>query len=169
MEIRERIAQCLTTLDARRQMIRAFETRVKGVIDALKKHDDSPASVGEMLGVLEEVLRSYREISQSCTQMIDGLTEVGLHVEKIEEGRTKIVGGVEAILQKLSQLEALAAQGIQVGVNGPEARPADHPRRVLLIRIRPESGSDRKAGSGEASTAAEPDLDSLDVDDSTVH
>lgn len=138
MEIRERIANCLSTLGERRQLILAFEEKVKAVIAALKAKGGAPVAIGEMVGVLEEVLRSYGEISLSCSQMIEGLTEVGQHVDRIEEGRRKIITGVEAILGKLSQLESLAAQGFQVGVSAPAAEAEQRPRRILLIRIRPD-------------------------------
>jgi hypothetical protein len=150
MEIRERIEQCLSTLDSRRQMIVAFEDRLRAVVEALKQQKGLDAGLGNMLLALEEVLGAYNEISLSCGEMIEGLKDVGLHVEKIEDGRSKIVSGVEAIISRLQQLEALAAQGFQVGVNAPGADAATKPKRVLLIRIRPETADSPEGHAGEA-------------------
>lgn len=150
MEIRDRIEQCLSTLDSRRQMIVAFEDRLRAVVEALKQQKAVDAGLGNMLLALEEVLGAYNEISLSCAEMIDGLKDVGLHVEKIEDGRSKIVSGVEAILSRLQQLEALASQGFQVGINPPGTDPAAKPKRVLLIRIRPETAESPESPVSEA-------------------
>jgi hypothetical protein len=147
MELRDRIESCLASLAARREAIEQYEARVRSLMAALKERAPADA-VERMLSVLQEVLHCYREISRSCIEMIDGLAQIGRHVDRIEEGRVKIVTGVEAILAKLSQLESLAGQGVEVGVKAPEAGGTARPRRILVIRIRPDENGEEAEASG---------------------
>jgi hypothetical protein len=174
MEISERIESCINELDARRQQMAAFESRVRALINALSVQGAATGPLGEALAVLEGALGKYVEIDVSCRQMIEGLREIGRHLDRIEDGRKKIVEGVERILGHLSQLDELANKGIVLGTTqGGEEEP-DRPKRVLLIRVRPESSEAGKArwdtSSSEAQDVAEEeDLDLPEAGDSRVH
>src|SRR5262245_63312617 len=109
MEIRERIEVCLSALNARQQAVNVLQEKVRRLIDALRSDGETPGSLGEIIKVLEAVLASYSEISTSCHMMIMGLREIGDHIDKIDAGRKKIVTGVEAILNNLTQLDEIAA------------------------------------------------------------
>ena len=150
MEIRERIESCLGELEARQRTVVAYRDRVKGLVDALRADGGTPGKLGELFGVLETVLDNYDKISRSCTRMIQGLTEIGQHLDKIEDGRHKILNGVEAILKNLAQLDKIAEQGMPLAVGNAASADDRTPKRVLLIRIRPEENtpSARSASSG---------------------
>jgi len=160
MEIRDRIESCLSALDARWQEISAFEVKVGAVIKALRAGGETPGALGEVLAVLEGVLANYREISLSCRQMIEGLREIGDHLDRIEDGRKKIVTGVETILANLERLDEIAKQGLQLGVGGAPETGSGRPRRVLLIRIRPDTGQ-----AAEPAVPDRPEPDLLDEED----
>jgi hypothetical protein len=137
MEIRERIESCLGELEARQRTVVAYREKVKGLVDALRADGGTPGKLGELFGVLDTVLDNYDEISRSCTRMIQGLTEIGQHLDKIEDGRHKILNGVEAILKNLAQLDRIAEQGMPLAVGNGSPGDDQTPKRVLLIRIRP--------------------------------
>ncbi|MBI3449447.1 MAG: hypothetical protein HY049_11085 [Acidobacteria bacterium] len=163
MEIRQRIQSCLGELESRRQTVVAYRDRVQGLISALKANDATPGKLGELFDVLQIVLDNYDEISRSCASMIEGLTDIGEHIDRIEDGRHRILNGVEAILKNLSQLDKIAEEGMPLAVGGGDATGAaaadeKKPKRVLLIRIRPEQKSP------SARPAASPG-DLLDLDD----
>jgi len=141
MEIRERIDACLGELEARRRTVVEYRERVKGLVDALKADGGTPGKLGELFSVLDVVLNNYDEIGQSCSRMIQGLTDIGQHLDRIEDGRNKILNGVESILKNLSQLDRIAEQGMPLAVGNPLNADPDKPKRVLLIRIRPEENA----------------------------
>ncbi len=154
MEIRERIESCLNDLDARRRRMAEFESRVRTLMETLKKDAGSPSTVREILEVLASALENYNEIDGSCRSMISALSEIGRNQEQIEDGRRKIIGGVEKILGHLTQMETLARQSM-VEPEAPEAgaAPAEGPRpkKILLIRLRPQT-----ATAGESDDDAAP-------------
>jgi len=164
MEIRQRIQSCLGEMESRRQTVIAYRDRVQGLINALKADDATPGKLGELFNVLQVVLDNYDEISRSCANMIAGLTDIGDHIDRIEDGRHRILNGVEAILKNLAQLDRIAEEGMPLAVGGGAATGASDaegekkPKRVLLIRIRPEQKSP------SARPAASPG-DLLDMDD----
>lgn len=134
MEMKQRIDTCLTDLERKRDSVATFQVRVKHFIDTLKSEGMTPGSLADLLSMLESVLKDYEEISASCQQMIVGLREIGDHLTRIEDGRQKILTGVESILQNLSHLDRLAQNGMQVGTTTGKS-----PKRILLVRISPEA------------------------------
>lgn len=132
MEIKERIHSCLTDLEQKRQSVDTFQAKVRRLIDTLKTEGMTPGTVSELLQMLESVLKDYSEISASCQEMVVGLREIGDHITRIEDGRQKILTGVESILQNLTHLDRLAQNGMQVG-----AGTGKTPKRILLVRISP--------------------------------
>jgi len=165
MEITERIEACITELDERRAKMAVFEARVRAVMETLRAPEDSEGAIAEALAVLEGVLQKYGEIDLNCRRMIEGLRDIGEHLDRIEDGRQKIVEGVERILSHLAQLDEMASKGVVVG---SPAKDADgKKKRVLVIRIRPEEKEGWNAG--KAGEKAEEDLDLLDSDSSVIH
>lgn len=175
MNLSERIESCITELDARRQQMAAFEAKVRGLMEALSVQGGTPGALGEALSVLEQLLKKYGDIDASCRQMIEGLQEIGSHLDRIEDGRQKIVDGVERILSQLSQLDKLASKGIVLGsTDTPADAQADgekKPKRVLLIRMRPEEKPKRKGRRirlhPDLEEDAEPEIP--DPENSTIH
>ncbi len=168
MEIRERIESCLSELEARRRMMLAYRERLKGILDAVRAEGGSPGSLGDALAMLETVLADYDEISESCGRMVAGLTEIGQYVDRIEDGRRKILSGVEAILKNLSHLDQMTAQDLPLGA-GPETEEGRRPRRVLLIRIRQEGSSAAEGPPAEEDTNVDASLRRLKGGGTTVH
>jgi len=134
MEIKKRIDSCLWDLEKKQQSVDAFKSRLRQLIDTLKAEGMTPGSLADLLGALESVLQDYSEISSNCSSMIEGLREIGRHIDKVEGGRQKILDGVEAILQNLSHLDRLAKNGLKVGAGSAEGKK---PKRILLVRISP--------------------------------
>ena len=134
MELKQRIDSCLSDLERKRESVVSFQTRVRHLIETLKSEGMTPGSFADLLSMLESVLKDYSEISANCQQMIVGLREIGDHMSRIEDGRMKIITGVEAILQNLSHLDRLAQNGMQVGTATGKS-----PKRILLVRISPEA------------------------------
>ncbi len=135
MEIKQRIDSCLGDLERKQQSVDAFKTRLRQLIDTLKAEGMTPGSLADLLGALESVLQDYSEISSNCRNMIEGLREIGRHIDRVEGGRRKILDGVEAILQNLSHLDRLAQNGLKVGAGSANGKK---PKRILLVRISPE-------------------------------
>ena len=133
MQTKERIASCLTDLEAKAASVDRFQARLRHLIDSLKAQGMTSGGLDKVLNTLESVLQDYSEISLSCRRMVEGLREVGDHVDKIEDGRQKILTGVEAILQNLSHLDRLSKNGMQFGT----ARPGSKPKKILLVRLSP--------------------------------
>ena len=134
MEIKQRIDSCLSDLERKRESVVSFQNRVQHFIETLRSEGMTPGTLSDLLSMLESVLRDYSEISANCQQMIVGLREIGDHMARIEDGRQKILTGVEAILQNLSHLDRLAQNGMQVGTTTGKS-----PKRILLVRISPEA------------------------------
>ncbi|HEY3176857.1 MAG TPA: hypothetical protein VGK94_13965 [Candidatus Polarisedimenticolia bacterium] len=134
MELKQRIDSCLSDLERKRESVVSFQTRVSHFIETLKSEGMTPGTLSNLLAMLESVLKDYSDISASCQQMILGLREIGDQMTRIEDGRQKILTGVEAILQNLSHLDRLAQNGMQVG-----ATTGKSPKRILLVRISPET------------------------------
>lgn len=135
MEIKKRIDSCLGDLERKQQSVDAFQSRLRQLIDTLKAEGMTPGSLADLLGALESVLQQYAEISANCRNMIDGLREIGQHIDKVEGGRQKILDGVEAILENLSHLDRLAKNGLKVGAGSASGKK---PKRILLVRISPQ-------------------------------
>ena len=157
MEIKQRIDTCLTALERKQQSVDTFQARVKMLIDSLRTEGMTPGTLAGLLATLESVLQDYSEISRSCHDMVVGLREIGDHLNRVEEGRQKILTGVEAILQNLSHLDRLAQNGMQVG-----ASTGKSPKRILLVRISPDSTPARRADDEE-------DEDGGPAGDTVVH
>jgi len=172
MEIAERIEACINELDERRTKMASFEARVRSLITTLRVPGEHPDALEETLGVLEGVLQKYGEIDLNCRCMIEGLREIGEHLDRIEDGRQKIVEGVERILSHLSQLDEMAKSGLVLGAP-EEVRPGAKPKRVLVIRIRPDAaatGAAERTSAGMGVDAFEEEgLDAADSDNTTVH
>lgn len=134
MEIKQRIETCLSALEQKQHSVDTFQAKVRVLIETLKSEGMAPGTVADLLTMLESVLKDYAEISQSCQQMVLGLREIGDHLTRVEDGRQKILTGVEAILQNLSHLDRLAQTGMQVGTGS-----AKSPKRILLVRISPDA------------------------------
>ncbi len=139
MEIKERIATCLSDLERKRQSVEVFQSRLRLLIDRLRTGGVKPGSLPDLLATLESVLQDYAEMGASCTAMVEGLREIGDHLTRIEDGRQKILSGVEAILQNLSHLDKITQAGVQVGSGGGSKAP----KRILLVRIQPDAGEKR--------------------------
>jgi len=83
--------------------------------------------------------------------MIAGSPTSAINIERIEDGRHRILNGVEAILKNLAQLDRIAEEGMPLAVGGGAATGASDaegekkPKRVLLIRIRPSRRALRRA------------------------
>lgn len=117
----------------------------------------TPGTLSGLLAMLESVLKDYAEISNNCRQMVVGLREIGDHLTRIEDGRQKILTGVEAILQNLSHLDQLAQNGMQVGTGSGKS-----PKRILLVRISPD-------GAATARKSEEDDEEEGPSGDTVVH
>ncbi|HET9480975.1 MAG TPA: hypothetical protein VFP98_04395 [Candidatus Polarisedimenticolia bacterium] len=158
MEIKQRIDTCLTSIEQKRQAVDTFQVKLKHLIDTLKSEGMTPGTLSGLLEVLESVLADYADISSNCQEMVVGLREIGDHLTRIEDGRRKILTGVEAILQNLSHLDRLAQDGMQVGATTGGKKP----KRILLVRISPE-------GDGARKTQHIEDEDEDPAGDSVVH
>ena len=134
MELKQRIDSCLSDLERKKESVVSFQTRVRHFIETLRSEGMTPGTLADLLSMLESVLKDYAEISANCQEMIVGLREIGDHMTRIEDGRQKILTGVEAILQNLSHLDRLAQNGMQVGTATGKS-----PKRILLVRISPEA------------------------------
>jgi hypothetical protein len=132
MQIKERIDTCLSALEHKRQTVTVFQAKLRQLIDVLKTEGMTPGTLAELLKTLESVLQDYSEIGANCQQMVEGLRQIGDHLIHIEDGRHKILEGVEAILKNLTHLDQLAKSGLQVG-----ATTGKSPKRILLVRIVP--------------------------------
>ncbi len=148
MQIKERIDSCLAALEQKRQSVSAFQAKLQSLIESLKTKGMTPGTFAELLATLESVVKDYAEIGASCQDMVEGLKDIGDHMTHIEEGRQKILDGVEAILRNLSHLDRLAKNGMQVGTTTGRS-----PKRILLVRITPQS------------PAGPPSLDAEDDED----
>ena len=157
MEIKQRIDSCLSALERKQQSVDTFQAKVRVLIDGLKAEGMSPGTVADLLATLESVLKDYSEISRNCQQMVVGLREIGDHLTRVEDGRQKILTGVEAILQNLSHLDRLAQNGMQVGTGSGKS-----PKRILLVRISPDSAPTK-------GTDEEDDEDEGPAGDTVVH
>jgi len=156
MEIKQRIDSCLTDLERKRNSVLVFQSKVRQLIDQLRSQGMTPGSLSELLSTLEAVLTDYSEIGASCEQMVAGLREIGDNMTRIEDGRQKILAGVESILQNLSHLDRLAQNGMQVGKGTGKT-----PKKILLVRISPDAPP---PGLNE-----EDDEDSSPAGDAVVH
>jgi len=156
VQIKERIDSCLTALEQKRQAVSSFQAKLQSLIEGLKTRGMTPGTLAELLATLESVVKDYAEIGASCQEMVEGLKDIGDHMTHIEEGRQKILDGVEAILSNLSHLDKLAKDGMQVG-----ATTGKSPKRILLVRITPQ------APTGPASLESEDDED--DSGDTVLH
>jgi septum formation topological specificity factor MinE len=156
MEIKQRISTCLSALEEKRQAVDTFQARLKRLIDTLRAEGMTPGTLSDLLQMLESVLKDYSEISQSCLQMVEELREIGNHLSRIEDGRQKILTGVEAILQNLSHLDRLAKNGMQLGTASGKS-----PKRILLVRISP--------GETPPGRADQDDEDESPAGDTVVH
>lgn len=136
MQIKERIDTCLSALEQKRQAVSAFQAKLQSLIESLKTKGMTPGTLAELLATLDSVVKDYAEIGASCQQMVEGLKDIGDHMTHIEEGRRKILDGVEAILSNLSHLDRLAKNGMQVGTTTGSGKS---PKRILLVRITPQS------------------------------
>ena len=149
MEIRERIETCMNDLDARRRQMAEFGEKVRALMETLKSEGTTPSTLGEVLEVLTSVLKNYADIDVSCREMIRALHEIGQSQDRIEDGRRKIIGGVEKILGHLSQMETLAKRSLGNHAQAAPAKPASAPKKILLIRLRP--GESDRSGAGRCS------------------
>ncbi len=159
MEIKQRIDSCLSDLERKRQSVDTFQAKLRLLIESLKVDGVTPGTLADLLSALESVVQDYVEIGANCKVMVDGLREIGDHLTRIEDGRQKILNGVEAILQNLSHLDRLAQSGLQVGAGTGSA-----PKRILLVRISPGSG---KPASREEKS--EDDEDESPAGDAVIH
>lgn len=137
MQIKERIDTCLSALEQKRQAVATFQAKLQSLIESLKTKGMTPGTLAELLATLESVVKDYAEIGASCQQMVEGLKDIGDHMTHIEEGRRKILDGVEAILRNLTHLDRLAKNGMQVGTT--TGGTGKSPKRILLVRITPQS------------------------------
>src|SRR5262245_31979126 len=145
MQIKERIDNCLTSLEQRSQSVDRFQTKVRHLMDSLKAGGMGSGGLDEVLQTLQSVLTDYAEISTSCEDMVVALKDIGDHLTRIEEGRQKILNGVETILKNLSHLDKVAAGGIPTGVAGAPGKP----RKILLVRINPDEPAPKAAPRAE--------------------
>lgn len=136
MQIKERIDNCLSALEQRRDSVDRFQTKVRHLLDSLRAGGMPPGGLDEILQTLSAVLTDYAEISASCQDMIQGLRDIGDHLSRIEEGRQKILNGVETILKNLSHLDKLSTNGMQVGAGTITGKA---PKKILLVRIAPDA------------------------------
>ena len=97
MEIKERIDSCLAALQEKQHSVTTFQAKLNNLIDSLKVGGMKSGKLSELLQTLETVLKDYSEIGVSCREMIDGLRDIGSHVDHIESGRRKILDGVDAM------------------------------------------------------------------------
>ena len=134
MEINERISMCLTSLEQKQKSVDTFQARLRQMLDSLRKGGVTDGGVVDLLHTMDAVVRDYAEISESCRQMVEGLREISAHLQRVDDGRKKILTGVETILQNLSNLDRLTRGGIQVGTS-----PTGAPRKILLVRLNPEN------------------------------
>ena len=159
-----------------------FETRVRTLLETIDESGATPGTMGEALDLLSSVLENYKEIDTSCRQMISGLREVDGHMDKIEDGRLKIMDGVEKILGHLNQLDTLARQTLDgSGVSVPAEVKDAKSKRILLIRVRPQPAQQKDTGDvkishdmdrdvdHDADDALEGELDPEDGQDTTIH
>ncbi|MGH9870455.1 MAG: hypothetical protein ACREAA_20155 [Candidatus Polarisedimenticolia bacterium] len=151
MQIKERIDNCLTSLEQRRQSVDRFQTKVRHLMDSLKAGGMASGGLDEVLQTLQSVLTDYAEISSSCEDMVVALREIGDHLTRIEEGRQKILNGVETILKNLSHLDKVSAGGLQSGAPGAAGRP----KKILLVRINPDAPTGPTAPKAEEEEGAE--------------
>jgi len=135
MQIKERIDYCLSSLEQRRQTVDRFQTKVRHLMDSLRAGGMTSGGLDEVLQTLHSVLADYADISASCEDMVVALREIGDHLSRIEEGRQKILNGVETILKNLSHLDKVAAGGVQAGTPGAAGKP----KKILLVRIAPDA------------------------------
>jgi hypothetical protein len=142
MQIKERIENCLSDLEQKRQSVDLFQLKVRRLLESLRSGGMPPGGLDEILQTLQSVLTDYAEISTSCHDMVQCLREIGDHLLRIEEGRQKILNGVETILKNLSHLDRLATNGMQVGT-GTTQGPT--PKKILLVRIAPDAAKPKKA------------------------
>jgi CRISPR/Cas system-associated endonuclease Cas3-HD len=133
MQIKERINSCRTALEQKRRSVSVFQTKLRHLIESLRSEGMTPGRLSELLGTLETVLQEYSEIGESCQDMVQGLEAIGDHMTQVEDGRHKILNGVEEILKNLSHLDKLAKNGLQVGTSSKKS-----PKRILLVRITPD-------------------------------
>jgi len=159
MEINERIDSCLSDIERKQKSVERFQLRVRSLIDGLKTEGMTPGTVSSLLQVLESVLTDYAEIGASCHTLIESLRAIGDHLKQVESGRGRIISGVETILGNLSHLDQLSQNGMQVGTaTGAGAQNASNstaPKRILLVRISPETEAQHDA------TAEEEGLDAV--------
>jgi len=155
MQIKERIDSCLSSIETKRQSVDQFQARLRMLIESLKSDGMKPGTLTSLLQTLEEVLGDYAAISASCHEMIQGLRDIGAHMDHIEDGRQKILSGVESILENLTHLDSLARNGMQVG-----AATGKKPKRILLVRISPD---------GPAPSMKEEDDDEGPAGDTVIH
>jgi len=141
MHIKERIDSCLTALEEKRMSVSQFQVKLQHLITNLKSGGMTQGTVSDLLETLESVVRNYSEIGASCRLMIDGLRDIGDHLTHIEDGRQKILDGVEAILGNLTHLDRLAKTGLQVGATTGKS---GSPKRILLVRITPDASTKQK-------------------------
>jgi uncharacterized protein YoxC len=150
MQIKERIDNCLSALEQRRESVDRFQTKVRHLLDSLKAGGMPPGGLDEILKTLNSVLTDYAEISASCKDMVEGLREIGDHLSRIEEGRQKVLNGVETILKNLSHLDKLSTNGMQVGTGTTSGKS---PKKILLVRIAPDAPPPAKTEEEEDSEA----------------
>ncbi|HET6371770.1 MAG TPA: hypothetical protein VFG76_00540 [Candidatus Polarisedimenticolia bacterium] len=156
MELKQRIDSCLTDLERKRRSVDTFQAKLRLLIDGLKSQGASPGALEELLRTLESILKDYSEMGDGCQLMIDGLREISDYMTRIEDGRQKILTGVEAILKNLSHLDRLAQGGLQVGTG-----KAGSPKRILLVRINP--------GTDQPSLKQEEDEEETPSPETVVH
>jgi hypothetical protein len=132
MQIKERIDNCLSSLEERRQSVDRFQTKVRHLMDSLKAGGMPAGGLDEILTTLHSVLTDYADISSTCQDMVLALKDIGDHLSRVEEGRQKILTGVETILKNLSHLDKLTAAGAQPGAPGK-------PKKILLVRLAPDA------------------------------
>ncbi len=144
MEINERISMCLSSLESKQKSVDTFQARLRQMLDSLRKGGVTDGGVVELLQTMDAVVKDYAEISLSCRQMVEGLREISDHLQRVDEGRRKILTGVETILQNLSNLDRLTRGGIQVGTSA-----AGSPRKILLVRLNPENIQPRAESEDE--------------------
>jgi len=138
MEIKERIDNCLAALEQKQHSVAVFEAKLRSLIESLKANGMKSGKLSELLQTLESVLRDYSEIGMNCRNIVEGLRGIGSHVDHIENGRKKILDGVDSILENLSHLDHLAKSGMQVG-----ATTGKSPKRILLVRVQPGESASR--------------------------
>src|SRR5262245_11141671 len=123
MPIKERIDNCLSALEQRRESLDRFQVKVRHLLDSLKSGGMPPGGLDDVLQTLQSILDDYAASSTSCREMVEGLREIGDHLNRIEVGRQKILTGVETILKNPSHLDKLATNGMQVGTGSTPGSP----------------------------------------------